>query len=200
MLAEADFSTTQRAMEGRSADDRLMIKFELYPHPNAAKSLECGHPVYDDAEYITIIVPGDKNSIVHRPVWNQDKERFSRQYAQFKQGLEQTVSGLPLKMWGGMTAGQAKEFEFFNVKTVEQLAEMSDNLGMQVQGFQALKQRARDYVATTTQQAPMLALREEIEKKDGEIAALMEAVRQQGERMARLEAHIPKSKLAQIDE
>lgn len=201
MLEEADYAMTQRALspDGRSSDDRLMIKFELFPHPNEARSLEAGHPVYDDREYITIIVPGDKNSIIHRPVWAQDKSRFSRQYAQFKQGLEQTVVGLPLKLWGGMTLGQAKEFEYFNVKTVEQLAEMADGLGGAVQGFQGLKQRAKDYIRATTEQAPTLALRAEIEKKDNEISALANAVKEQGDRMTRLEALIPKNKLKELD-
>jgi hypothetical protein len=199
MLQEAEFSLTQRAMEGRSADDRLMIKFELFPHPNQTKSLEAGHPVYDDKEYITIIVPGDKTSVVHRPVWAQDLQRFARQYAQFKQGLEQTVVGLPLKLWGGMTLGQAKEFEYFNVKTVEQLAEMADAHGQAIQGFQGYKQRAQDYVKTTREQAPLLEMRAEIEKKDSEVASLIEALKQQGERLAKLEKMIPKSKLEQLD-
>lgn len=197
-LQEADFSMTQRAMEGRSADDRLMIKFEVFPHPNETKSLEAGHPVYDDKEYITIIVPGDKTSIVHRPVWAQDKERFARQYAQFKQGLEQTVSGLPLKLWGGMTLGQAKEFEYFNVKTVEQLAEMSDGNGIGIQGFNGLKQRAKDYVAQTKEQQPMLEMRATLEKKDSEIAALTESFNNLSAQVQELMKLVPKNKLKEV--
>jgi hypothetical protein len=200
MLQEAEYSTTQRAMEGRSADDRLMIKFELFPHPNQTKSLEAGHPVYDDKEYITIIIPGDKNSVIHRPVWAQDLQRFPRQYAAFKLGLTQEVSGLPLNMWGGMTLGQAKEFEYFNVRTVEQLAEMSDGNGIGIQGFNGLKQRAQDYVATTKEQAPLLEMRAEIEKKDSEVASLIQATKEQGARIAALEKLIPKNKLAALDE
>jgi hypothetical protein len=199
MLAEADFATTQRAMEGRSADDRLMIKFELFPHPNQEKSLAAGHPVFDDKEYITIIVPGDKTSVIHRPVWEQDLQRFPRQYAQFKQGLEQTVSGLPLKLWGGMSLGQAKEYEYFNVRTVEQLAEMADGHGGNIQGFQAMKQKARDYVAATKEQAPLLQLRAELETKDSEVASLQQALADQGARIAQLERLIPKSKLAALE-
>jgi len=198
-LAEADYSMTQRAMEGRSADDRLMIKFELFPHPNEGKSLEAGHPVYDDREYITIIVPGDKTSIVHRPVWAQDKERFSRQYAAFKQGLSQETTGLPLKLWGGCTLGQAKEFEYFNVKTVEQLAAMSDGNGAGIMGFNSLKQRAVDYLRNAKDQQPMIEMRAEIEKKNTEIATMMQALKDQGDRMSRLEALIPKNKLAQLE-
>jgi hypothetical protein len=198
MLAEADFSTTQRAMEGRSADDRLMIKFEMCPHPNSVKSLEAGHPVYDDKEYITIIVPGDKTSVVHRPVWAQDLQRFPRQYAQFKQGTEQTVVGLPLKMWGGMTLGQAKEFEYFNVKTVEQLAEMSDGNGISIQGFNGLKQRAKDFVAFTKEQQPLMEMRAVVEKKDSEIAALTQGFADLKDTVNRLMALVPKSKLKEM--
>jgi hypothetical protein len=197
-LQEADFSMTQRAMEGRSADDRLMIKFELFPHPNETKSLEAGHPVYDDMEYITIIVPGDKTSIVHRPVWAQDKQRFSRQYAQFKQGQEQTVVGLPLKLWGGMTLGQAKEFEYFNVKTVEQLAEMADGNGIGIQGFNGLKQRARDYIKSTKDQQPLLELRAEVDKRDAEVASLTQNVSELSVQVKELMKLIPKNKLREV--
>jgi hypothetical protein len=197
-LQEADFSMTQRAMEGRSADDRLMIKFELFPHPNEIKSLEAGHPVYDDKEYITIIVPGDKTSIVHRPVWAQDKERFARQYAQFKQGQEQSVVGLPLKLWGGMTLGQAKEFEYFNVKTVEQLAEMSDGNGISIQGFNGLKQRAKDYIAATREQQPLMEMRALVESKDAELSALTQSFSELSSQVQQLMKLIPKAKLKEV--
>lgn len=197
-LAEADYSTTQRAMEGRSADDRLMIKFEMFPHPNEVKSLEAGHPVYDDREYITIIVPGDKNSIVHRPVWAQDKNRFARQYAAFKQGQSQEVSGLPLSMWGGMKLSQAKEFEYFNVKTVEQLAEMSDGHGQQIHGFQELKKRAKDYIAYTKEQQPLLEMRKEVEERDIQIATLTQQFGELSGQIKELMKHVPKSKLKEV--
>lgn len=201
----ADFDVTKRAMEGTDrnqslADDRLMIKFESFPHPNEEKSTEAGHPVYDDRDYITIIVPGDKTSVVHRPVWAQDKQRFPRQYQAYKAGMTQEASGLPLKLWGGMTLGQAKEFEYFNVKTVEQLAVMSDGNGIGIQGFQGLKQRAVDYLQRTKDSAPLLEMRAAIEKKDNEIETLMNAMKEQGERMNRLEALVPKAKLAALAE
>lgn len=197
-LSEASYSDTQRAMEGRSADDRLMIKFEIFPHPNEIKSLEAGHPVYDDREYITIIVPGDKTSVVHRPVWAQDRTRFARQYAQFEQGEEQTVVGLPLKLWGGIKLGQAKEFEYFNVKTVEQLAEMSDGNGISIHGFQGLKQRARDYLAQAKEQQPLLQMRADMEKKDIEVAALTQQLSDLSSQVSQIMKLVPKHKLKEI--
>lgn len=197
-LAEASYSDTQRAIEGRSADDRLLIKFEMFPHPNEVKSVEAGHPVYDDREYITIIVPGDKNSVVHRPVWAQDKQRFSRQYAAFKANESQEVRGLPLKMWGGMTLGQAKEFEYFNVKTVEQLAETAD--GVQIHGFQGLKQKARDYLAYTKEHQPLLQMRAELDKRDNDAATMAQQLKEQGERIDLLMAALPKAKRAEFEE
>lgn len=199
-LGEADFSMTQRAMEGRSADDRLMIKFEFFPHPNEEKSTLAGHPVYDDREYITIIVPGDKTSVVHRPVWAQDKQRFSRQYAAFKQGASQQSPGLPLKMWGGMTLGQAKEFEYFNVQTVEQLAQMADGHGINIHGFNGLKQRARDYLAAAAEAAPLLAMRGELEERDNKIESLMNALKEQGDRLEMLERKKPRRQTAAVQE
>lgn len=171
-LGEAEYDTTQRAFKGRADDDKLMIKFEMFPHLNQGKSEEQGRPIYEDREYITIIVPGDKDSIVHRPVWKKDLERFPRQYAQFKANQEQTTEGTPLSLWGGCTLGQAKELEFFNVKTVEQLAELNDNLASKFHGVQGLKQRAKDYVAQAKEQAPLLKMRAELEARDNQLEIL----------------------------
>jgi predicted RNase H-like nuclease (RuvC/YqgF family) len=44
-----------------------------------------------------------------------------------------------------------------------------------------------------------MQMRAEIEKKDSEVAALMNALKEQGDRIAQLERLVPKSKLAQLD-
>lgn len=171
-FAEAEYDTTQRAFKGRADDDKLMIKFELFPHLDQEKSQAEGRPIYYDREYITIIVPGDKDSIVHRPVWSKDIERFPRQYQAFKNNESQETIGTPLKLWGGCTLGQAKELEYFNVKTVEQLAGMSDGNAMKFQGINALRQRARDYIAHTKEQQPLLQMRAELEDRDNTVATM----------------------------
>lgn len=200
MLQEATYAQTQRAFEGRSADDRLMVKFEMFPHPDERASVEAGHPVFKDTEYVTIIVPGDKTTTVHRPVWAQDKERFARQYQAFVAGKSQEVSGLPLRMWGGLTLSQAKEFEYFNVKTVEQLAEMSDGNGVSIHGFHALKQRAQDYIKSTKEQQPLLQMRAELEERDNTIETMQMQQSQLIERMAAMEKLISPSKLKLLEQ
>jgi len=109
-FTEADFSMTARAMEGRSADRPPMIKFETFPHPTRSKVPEQGHPCYDDREYIHHCSPETRRQ-VHRPVWARIRRALLVIRSIHK--AEQTVVGLPLKLWGGIKLRQANEFDTF---------------------------------------------------------------------------------------
>jgi hypothetical protein len=69
-----------------------------------------------------------------------------------------------------------EEFAFFNVRTVENLAEMNDGVLQKFMGGQALRQRARDFLAAAKDAAPLSQLRAELEKRDAEIEALKASV------------------------
>lgn len=180
-FAEASYEMTQGAMTPESqADSKLLVIFNMHPHPNQEKSAAEGRPIFEDKVYVTIIVPGDKESIVHRPAWEKDFQRFPRQYAAFKNNAAETVIGTPLKLMTWLSASQIKELEYFHIRTVEHLAEVSENVQAKMHGLHGLKKHAQDFLRASKDAAPMVEMRTELEKRDSQIEALQKQLNELG--------------------
>lgn len=170
----ADFDDSQvfNDAEGRFADDKkLFVQFYSRPVQDNLASNEAKRPIFIDADFVKIMVPGDKRTVIDRWASDEDKQRFPTHYARYKAGqVEQTV-GTPLEMLPGMTAGKVEEYKHFGIKTVEMLAEASDSVGQQFMQFQADKSRAKGYLALAKDDAAIKAIDEKFEKEN---AALRE--------------------------
>lgn len=187
-FAEASYEMTEGAMtERNSADAKLHVQFSLYPHPNSEKSAREGRPIFEDRLYVMIMVPGDKESIVHRPAYERDIQRFPRQYAAFKSRQGEAVIGTPLNMVPWLTGSQVKELEYFNVRTVEQLADVTDNLAAKMHGLQSLKRQAQDFLKAAKEAAPLVELRAELDKRDSQIEALQRQLAELGSKLEKQE-------------
>lgn len=187
-LQEASYEMTHAAMAKTTDDERLLVTFAMSPHIDQAESDKQGRPIYTEKEYVTIMVPGDKESIVNRPAWDKDRLRFPKQYAAFKNKQDQAaVSGTPLKLMPWLTLGQIKELEYFNCHTVEQLANMPDSHTIKFMALNKFKQLAKDYLQAAKEAAPLTAMRAEIDKKDSQLAAAMQQVQALAKRLEVLE-------------
>lgn len=130
----------------QGSDAKLFVRFSVRPTKNEAASVSAGRPVFADTEYVEIVVPGDKQNVVLRPVRDADKQRFGRQYAAFKAGDAEQVTGTPLSEWPAVTRSQVEELAYFKIRTVEQLAGVSDGNLKNAGPFLALRQKARDWL------------------------------------------------------
>ena len=153
-------------------DAKLYIEFSRKPKLHPGKSREAGRAVYEEVDYIRIHVPGDKLSVVERPVSEQDAYRFQERYNKWKSGQAEAVSGTPLSALPNMTPAKVEEYKYFKIITVEQLAEASDNLGQKFMSFQQDKQRAKAFIEATKGNAPIEKMNEELQKRDAEIENL----------------------------
>jgi hypothetical protein len=179
------------------ADKALYVQFNYEPHLSQSKTNLEGRPIYEEREYILIMVPGDKDSIVHRPMSEMDRARFSERYRNWKNKVgNDTSEGTPLKMVPWLNSAQVRELEYFNCYTLEQLAAMADQHVQKFMGMVGLRQRARDFVAAAKEQAPLAQIRAEIEKKDDQLAAALKAIEEQSVRIKLLEDTLGKSKAA----
>lgn len=172
---EADFAMTEQAMREHDryrGDENLYVKFFTQPLENREKSLEEGRPIYEDAEFISIMVPGDKDNIVVRTIRPEDLTRFPRHYAAYKNNQEELNEGTPLERWGFITMAQAEELKFFHISTVEQLANVSDSNAQKFMGIQLLKKRAQEFIEASKGDAPTLQLQEKLSKSDAKINEL----------------------------
>ena len=105
------------------------------------RSEQEGRPIYEDREFIKIMIPGDARTEVVRQATDQDKDRFDKEYAIFKRNgsSDDQVIGTPLSQVPWISPSQAKEMSALNIRTVEHLAEMTDT------GLQKLGLGARDF-------------------------------------------------------
>ena len=166
-------STLPGADESRFAyDNKLYIEFSRKPRLHPGKSREEGRAIYEEVDYLRIHVPGDKSSVVERPVNVLDIQRFGDRYNKWKAGQSEAVVGTPLSALPGMTPAKVEEYKYFKLLTVEQLADANDGLGQKFMSFNQDKQRAKAFMEVARNNAPIEKMNEELEKRDAEIENL----------------------------
>jgi len=120
--------------------------------------------------------PGNKNTVVVRPANARDKQRFPTHWRLWKERTseEEVISGTRLTDWPGVTRGQVEELSFFNIKTVEQLANMADSNTGAMMELVTLKEKAKKYLGVAKEAATSDAL-EAANRRIDELMALVQA-------------------------
>jgi len=183
MLQEAGYGITEQAFGGSkaryAADSSLLVKFFKHPQLNDARTAEEGRPIYEEVDYIQIMQPGNKDSIIIRPATPMDKSRFSEHFSRYTARMdEEYVEGTLLREWPGITRAQAEELAFFNIKTVEQLANVSDVNAQPIMGINMLREKARAYLEVAEKEAvaeELLAANARINRLETMLAELQES-------------------------
>lgn len=186
--------TEQEDSYGAPDDDKkLHVRFYMNAVEQTAESIKAGRRVFADTEYIEIMIPGDKQTVIRRQVFDADRRRFPQQYARFKQGMADQTVGTPLSELPSLTASKVKEYEFFNIRTVEQLLATADGskAGQSMMGFQQDKQKAEAFLAAARGSAPLNELRAKLDERDSAIEMMQ---RQLEEMNAKLEKAAKASK------
>ena len=162
-----------------SLDEQLLVKFFTKAKQDATETKVQGRPIFKDIEYIDIKVPGDRHTGVCRPARERDKARFPRHYKSYKDRIEgDYVEGTPLMEWAAITRSRAEELSYFNVKTVEQLANMSDVNAQNFMGINELKRKAKDWLEAINEGLGQAELQAELTKRDAQISTLQAQVAQ----------------------
>jgi hypothetical protein len=175
----ADFNVDDfRANKQREADKGLLVKFYVKARQDKKASAKAGRPVFDDVDYISIMVPGIRAGGVARPASARDIARFPEHYKAFKDRTAEVGSnmGTPLAEWPLVTRGQVEEMAFLRIKTVEQLAAVSDANSANIMGFHTLKAKALVWIETAEAGKAAADLQAELDKRDVQIAELTAAV------------------------
>ena len=180
-----DYNLFSRANAG---DDQLLVIFYMGVLPNDGKTVEMGRPIFDDVESVKIIVPGDRNNVVDRPATAQDKQRFRKQYEAFKAGKseDEQLSGTRLTEWPFLTRGQCEEFRYLGIRTVEQLAEVRDDVCLKVPGLTQLKRNAAIWLDKAKGTAESAKTARLISEQNNQIETMKKVIEAQGERIEKL--------------
>jgi hypothetical protein len=133
-------------------------------------------PVYRKIEFVTIAVPGSRDSI-HRPVQASDKVRFRAKYEAFKNALGEPLEGTPIAQLAEIKPSQVADLTYVGVKTIEQLAKVADGSPlMSMMGGVGLKQRAAAWVAKNRKSSVVTQTNEALKERDDKIAKMEEQI------------------------
>lgn len=195
---EAETRMAETAHLANADDDKLIVQFYDRPVIDQAKSDAEGRPIFHEACYVRIITPGDKDNIVDRPMWEKhDEMRFPKAWERYQKKLGDKFEGTPLDQWPPMTRTQVLEFKYFNIFTVEQLANVPDSIGQKFMGIGMLKKKAADFLALAKDTAHANLLRTELEKRDAEYVVLKKQNEELSKRLDELAARVPADEVEQ---
>jgi len=186
--------------ENRYAGDKgVHARFYIFPQKNEAKSASAGRPIFEDTEFVEIFASGNSSNIVRRPARQMDKERFRRQYEAFKAGHEDQVQGTLLHEVPWITRSQVEELAYLRIRTLEQLANVSDAACGKHVGLYDLKSKAQKALAAAEGAAPLTELAKENEDLKRRLDQRDKEMDTMKEQMAKLIAAV-QAKNAQDDE
>ncbi len=164
------------------------------------KSKQEGRPIFEEQEFVRIIIPGDRRAMAVEPVNDEHKARWPREYEAYRAGREAPVEGTPLSEWPSnqMNTARVQELAYFNIKTVEQLAAVNDaqlqNLGM---GAREMRDRAKKFLeVATTGTGPIEKMMAKIEDLTRENERLARELTEANARAAALEQEIKNARVA----
>jgi hypothetical protein len=168
-------SIDEAVMEGqpRYAMDRLLrVEFFAGVTPNLVKSEEAGRPIFDDADFVRINIPGDVRSSFEALADNEYKRRFQPQWQAYQKGLSQEAQGISLDKLPGMSMSVKASLAASNITTVEQLATLSDTLATGLHGIHELRRKAIALIEVNKGAEGKKYITDELSKRDAEIAEL----------------------------
>lgn len=175
MPAEADFDVNEfNGDRSREADKALLVKFFMKPREDQTASKREGRPIFKEVEYIDIKIPGDRAGGICRPATDQDRNRFPEHYRRFKQRVEggDVNTGTPLAEWPVISRSMCEELAFFHVRTVEQLATMSDTQAGKFMGLYQIREKARLWLKKAQDEKPLWEMQEKLKAANEKIANL----------------------------
>lgn len=191
-MSETDFSFHEQRVAAQGKPSPAIPRFYSKSVELTFRSQQEGRPIFEDRDFVEILIPGDRRSQVHEPVTDDHKQRWPAEWKAYQEGREAPLEGTPLTSWPPITRARAEELAYFNVRTVEQLAELDDakimNIGMGGRELRGTAQKFLEVAAKGT--APLermvtenLRLRDDLERANRAIA-------EQAEELQRLRAKL----------
>jgi hypothetical protein len=135
----APIAIDERGQPNFGNDSRLWVKFVRRSRRNPHRSEQEGRPIYEPVDYIQIQQPGERDRL-DRPVREDDKHRFRRQWEAFQADAEQTPDGTPIVLLFPNEQHITEMLRDLKILTVEQLAQLTE------QGITRLGMDGRKYV------------------------------------------------------
>ena len=171
----------------------LYVEFYMHAEEDAKATLEAGRPIHKETAYVMIMVPGDKGSIVKRPVRlgsheKHDNNRFFHEYTAFLQSKAAPIEGMLLEDWKEVNAAVVLDLQHLGIRTVEDVADLNDSSLGKYMGLSDLKTKAKKYLEQAKVGAPKKQLEAALKERDNKIETQDEAIAEMQKTIAELKA------------
>lgn len=154
-------------------DDLTMAIFYTRPVLNPAKSQEANTQIFDNVAYVRIQPPGERLNIVERPVNDNDKRRWPKQWNDYINNRLQVPEGTPVEQLFVNHPAIAETLKGANVFTIQQLASLSgnalDSIGM---GAQEWVNKAKAYLDSATKGKDFIKMSKDLEDAQAQLRVL----------------------------
>lgn len=167
-MATADFDLEDFEDRTRS-DAKAFVRFFYMPLKDEKASLKAGRPIHNDVEMCEIIVPGNQTNKPIKRVNDIIRQRYRIQYRKWKESgnAESTPDGTALSEVAWITRSQVEELAYFQVRTLEQLAQVNDDFCSRVPGLLELRRKAKFMIDKAEEAAPFQQLQAQIDELKG---------------------------------
>jgi hypothetical protein len=165
-------------------------RFYLDPVQDELASAREGRPIFKEVERVEIFMPGNPYAIPVFNVTDQHRERWPREYEQFREGIEQTAEGTPIAEWPILNRAQVLELKALQLQTVEEVAALSDLACQRAMGLNQLRTKAQAYLDDAAAMALTEQLSKQNEDQRSEIASLTRQVEELGSLVTKLHGEV----------
>jgi hypothetical protein len=177
----------------QGADSKLAVTFYKRSMKQEDESIAAGRPIFKEFDFVRICVPGDSLTEIDTYANESHKARFPRQWAYYQNqvGSDEKIVGTPVEQWTLISRSQAEELKGIKFRTVEDIANCSDQqlqrigmiAGMSPHAFRekakAFLNLANDSAEVAQREEELQALREENAKIKAETDAKLAAMQEQ---------------------
>lgn len=166
------------AYHPKAQHDTVRGIFYMKAVKNNFESAKQGRDIWDEIPYVEILIPGDKLTEVHERVNESHKARWPTSWAAFLANQEAPEEGTPLAEWPPVNRSTVEMLASVKVRTVEQLAGLSDaQIGACMpMGGRVLRDKAIAWLKQAEGMAPMSEMQQELERSRNEIETLKRQV------------------------
>jgi hypothetical protein len=177
-------------------DTRLSVLFFRKAIQNNFQSEAQGRPIFDEADFVRINIPGDQLLTVETFVREDHKKKYPLQWAHYQNkqdGDQRLVGKTPINQWPRLSVAQVAELQHMKFLSVEDIANASDgmlqNIGM-VGGMSpyAFREAAQRFLKLAADESVVQQADQRLAAVQSDNAALREQMAEMAARMDTLAA------------
>lgn len=151
-------------------ESQAYIRFEERTEEDRAQTMEQGHYVVRNVDFIVIVPPGDGKTVLEQKVNDRHKFRYKKEYDAWKQGKEAPLNGTSIKDWPSASPAIIMNLQRINVRTIEDLANANEStlerIGM---GARKLKEKASAWLQASEGPGKMTEAMTELSRRMDEM-------------------------------